>query len=67
VIRLNGEDSELRPGATVLAAVQLAGVAPEARGVAVAVNGEVVPRARWESQELPEDARVEVLSAMQGG
>ena len=30
-------------------------------------NGEVVPRARWASFALPDDARVEVLTAMQGG
>ena len=40
---------------------------PDERGVAVAVDGEVVPRARWESFALGADARVEVLTAMQGG
>ena len=39
----------------------------QARGVAVAVDGEVVPRACWEVFALAEDARVEVLTAMQGG
>ena len=42
-------------------------LAPDARGVAVAVDGEVVPRASWESFALAVDARVEVLTAMQGG
>jgi sulfur carrier protein len=35
--------------------------------VAVAVDGAVVPRGGWETFALPEDARVEVLTAMQGG
>jgi sulfur carrier protein len=35
--------------------------------VAVAVVGEVVPRAGWETFALRENARVEVLTAMQGG
>ncbi len=39
----------------------------DARGVAVAVDGEVVPRAAWESFVLPARRRVEVLTAMQGG
>jgi len=39
----------------------------DASGVAVAVDGEVVPRAAWESFALPADARIEVLTAMQGG
>ncbi len=43
------------------------GLDADARGVAVAVDGEVVPRAQWESFALGEDARVEVLTAMQGG
>ena len=41
--------------------------APDARGVAVAVDGEVVPRAGWSTFAIPEGARVEVLTAMQGG
>jgi sulfur carrier protein len=43
------------------------GVSANARGVAVAVDGEVVPRAGWDTFELPEGAHVEVLTAMQGG
>ena len=35
--------------------------------MAVAVDGEVIPRALWESFALDADARVEVLTAMQGG
>jgi sulfur carrier protein len=35
--------------------------------VAVAVNGEVVPRAGWTTFTIPEGAHVEVLTAMQGG
>ena len=42
-------------------------VAPEARGVAVALDGEVVPRARWQQTELPDGARIEVVAAVQGG
>jgi sulfur carrier protein len=37
------------------------------RGVAVAVSGEVVPRASWPSTPLREGAVVEVLTAVQGG
>ncbi|HWD11100.1 MAG TPA: sulfur carrier protein ThiS [Solirubrobacteraceae bacterium] len=67
MIVLNGERSELCAGATVAAALAALGLALEARGVAVAVDGEVVPRTSWASFELGEDARVEVLTAMQGG
>ncbi|MBM0278057.1 sulfur carrier protein ThiS [Micromonospora tarensis] len=37
------------------------------RGVAVAVNGEVVPRADWPARVLRDGDRVEVLTAAQGG
>lgn len=37
------------------------------RGVAVAVNGEVVPRSTWENTALAEGDSVEVLTAAQGG
>jgi sulfur carrier protein len=67
VILLNGESSEVRPGETVTAVLARLGLSPQARGIAVAVDGEVVPRARWEMFALAEDARVEVLTAMQGG
>ncbi|HEX3510404.1 MAG TPA: sulfur carrier protein ThiS [Solirubrobacteraceae bacterium] len=67
MILLNGERSELRPGDTVAAVVAALGIESEMRGIAVAVDGEVVPRAAWETFALDPDARVEVLTAMQGG
>ena len=40
---------------------------PARRGVAVAVNGEVVPRSAWPGAVLRDGDRVEVLTAAQGG
>ncbi len=37
------------------------------RGVAVAVNGEVIPRSTWATASLRDGDRVEVLTAAQGG
>jgi sulfur carrier protein len=67
VIVLNGKSMEVRPGETVAAVLARLGLPTDTRGVAVAVDGEVVPRGRWEAFTLAEDARVEVLGAMQGG
>jgi sulfur carrier protein len=67
MIRLNGEDSDVRAGETVTAVLARMQLSPDARGVAVAVDGEVVPRAQWSSFTLEEHTRVEVLTAMQGG
>lgn len=64
-VRVNGKDRELADGSTVAAMLAELGVAAE--GVAVAVNGEVVPRARHTDSVLPDGAVVEVLTAVQGG
>lgn len=66
-VELNGEARELHDGATVADAVALIGVAPDARGVAVAVDREVVRRADWADTPLAAGARVEILTAIQGG
>jgi sulfur carrier protein len=67
MIVLNGQDSDLAPGETLTAAFEQLGIEPDARGVAVAVDGEVVPRGEWPSFKLPADARIEVVTAIQGG
>jgi sulfur carrier protein len=64
---VNGEPTEIPAGETVVAVLRRLGLEANARGVAVAIDGEVLPRACWETFALPEDARVEVLTAMQGG
>jgi len=67
MVVLNGEPRELSEGATVDAAVEISGAPPAGRGVAVAVDGEVVPRGQWQRTELRDGQRVEVLQAVQGG
>ncbi|SDS35988.1 sulfur carrier protein ThiS [Corynebacterium timonense] len=42
------------------------GSVPEA-GTAVAVDGDVVPRSAWAQTPLTEGARVDLLTAVQGG
>lgn len=37
------------------------------RGIAVAVNGEVVPRAQWETARIHAGDRVEIVRALPGG
>jgi sulfur carrier protein len=64
---VNGKQRELRSGATVADVLELLPGAPEGRGVAVAVDGEVVRRGAWSSTELAAGARVEVVVAVQGG
>jgi sulfur carrier protein len=67
VITLNGQSSEVAAGETLAHVLSRLGVSLDARGVAVAVDDEVVRRAEWDTFVLSGDARVEVLTAMQGG
>ena len=62
---VNGAPRAVEEVLDVAALVALLTVAT--RGVAGAVNGEVVPRSRWEALALRDGDRVEVLTAAQGG
>jgi sulfur carrier protein len=66
-VLLNGESAELADGATVEAALDALELPGASRGVAVAVDAEVVPRGQWAQTQLHEGARVEILRAIQGG
>jgi sulfur carrier protein len=60
-IVFNGRPTDLAPEATV------ADLLLEHRGVAVALNGEVVPRDRHAATPLTDGDVVEVVTAVQGG
>jgi sulfur carrier protein len=64
-VYINGAAHELTARATVADAVRSLGV--PASGVAVAVDDELVPRAQWAVYRLADQARIEVLTAVQGG
>jgi sulfur carrier protein len=66
-IELNGTPREVPEGATLDLAVRESGAGEGGRGVAVALDGEVVPRGEWETTPLREGQAVEVLAAIQGG
>jgi sulfur carrier protein len=51
---------------TVLAELVVT-ISDRATGIAVARNGEVVPRSIWPSEILSEGDRVDVVTAVQGG
>ena len=65
-IRVNGvvEDSAAR---TIRALLDEKGIDAEGRGVAVALNGSVVPRSAWADTALGPDDSVEIVQARQGG
>jgi sulfur carrier protein len=61
---VNGEDRWLAVATVegLVAAMDL-----EPRGLAIAVNGEVVPRSTWPEHALADGDQVEVLTVAQGG
>jgi sulfur carrier protein len=65
-IRVNGEDEPLSV-ATLEALLAVKEIAPGRRGVAVALNGSVVPRAHWSLTRLAGGDVVEIVLAKQGG
>ena len=67
LVVLNGERQELPDGATVQSAVIATGAPADGRGVAAALDGEVVPRGEWSTTAVREGQQVEVLHAVQGG
>jgi thiazole synthase len=66
-IVVNGRPLELPDDAALAAVVRESGIDGRTRGVAVALDGEVVPRGEWESTALRDGQSVEVLAAIQGG
>jgi sulfur carrier protein len=65
-IFLNGQPHGLDGPTTLLSLLAGQGLA-DRKGIAAAVNGEVVPRFAWESRLLAERDRVLVIRATQGG
>ena len=65
-IRVNGEEHRLQ-GHTVMELLRAQGIDPAARGVAVAVNGTVVPRREWLSTAVRNGDEVEIVRPFAGG
>ena len=66
MIRLNGKPHE-SPHERLVDLLAERGIAPDAPGVAVALNGTVVPRSRWAETALADGDDVEIVKFMQGG
>jgi sulfur carrier protein len=64
-ITVNGEARDVPAGTTVAQVVRE--VTDQDKGVAAAVNGEVVPRSAWPATPLAGHDAVEIVTAVQGG
>jgi len=65
-IRVNGQDEPLAT-ATLSALLEEKAVDTGQRGIAVAVNGAIVPRAAWPQTQLRPGDSIEIVRARQGG
>jgi sulfur carrier protein len=65
-LKINGVDEEVA-ATTVAQLLAARGIDPDARFLAVAVNGAVVRRASWEEAALNTGDAVEIVRPLQGG
>ena len=64
MVTVNGEDVVLDENSTVTTMLTTLGL-PD-KGIAVAIDWAVLPRSEWD-RALPDGAKVEVVTAVQGG
>jgi len=65
-IRVNGRD-EPAGAATLAALLASKDISPDTRGIAIALNGAVVPRAEWTITAVRPGDAIEIVRARQGG
>lgn len=64
-IRLNGKHRQFAAGSTLRDVLGEHGTLSQ--GIAVALDGAIVPRAAWSDTQVPHDASVEIVTATAGG
>lgn len=67
MITVNGKTRDHADGLDLPALLGEAGVELGSRGIAVAVNGTVVPRARWAERAVADGDAIEIVKVLQGG
>ena len=65
-VRVNGEEHVLARG-THMDAIVARFAGAQSDGVAVAVNGDIVPRREWHEREVCNGDDIEIVRAVQGG
>lgn len=66
-IKLNGENKIIKNNINLLGFVEAELNSKEPRGVAVALNGKVIPKQKWDSVTVNENDEIEIVHAVQGG
>lgn len=67
-ISVNGQSKSISPESSVADVLHSEGVdVDEARGIAVALNDEIVRRGAWQTTDVVDGDRIEIVTARQGG
>ena len=66
-IVVNGEERPIPGDGDAFSLLRDLDIEPDQKGVAMAINGELVPRQEWESVRLAAGDHVELVRAVQGG
>jgi sulfur carrier protein len=67
IIHVNGQPRDVVPPVRLCDVLDLPDGVTTPRGIAVAVDGQVIPRSQHAIIELAEGANVEIVTAVQGG
>lgn len=62
---VNGETVELNEPVTAAELLTLLEIQP--KGIAIALNAEILPRSEWGSHQIGQGDRIEIVSAAAGG
>jgi sulfur carrier protein len=63
---VNNQDHALAEGSNLLSALEQNGITSQ-KGIAVAVNNKVIPKAEWTTRILNENDKITIIKATQGG
>ena len=66
-LSINGQERDLPPIGTLAELLRAIDLDPEVPGIAVARNGQVIPRRDYAGTSVAEGDRIEVVRAVQGG
>ena len=67
MIYVNGKPTDGGESPTIRDILLAADIDPDTAGIAVAVDAEVARRGDWPLRTVPDGARVEIVTATQGG
>ncbi|GAA3914499.1 sulfur carrier protein ThiS [Chitinophaga oryziterrae] len=65
-VHVNNKLYAVQPGITIAALLQFIQL-PSDKGIAIAINSQVVPKATWQQQTLQSADSITIIRATQGG